>query len=98
MGHGGCGRRAVPMFFAGREPDDVAGTNFFDGTAFALGPTEAGGDDDGLAEGMRVPGGAGAGFEGDNCGGGASGRLRLEERIDPDCAGEPIGWAFGGGL
>ena len=61
----GGGRGAVPMVFAGREPDDVAGADFLDGSALALRAAAAGGDDQRLAERVGVPGGAGAGLEGD---------------------------------
>ena len=70
VGHGGGRGGTVPVFFARGEPDDIAGMDFCDGSAEALGAAGAGGDDDGLAEGMGVPGGAGAGLESD---GGASG-------------------------
>src|ERR1051325_5533838 len=98
MGHGGCWRGAVPMFFAGREPNNVARTNFFDGATFALRPADARSDDDGLTERMGVPRGAGARLECDHGGGGTRGGVWLEKRIDAHCAGEPIGWAFCGGL
>src|ERR1035441_8082010 len=65
VGHCGGWRRAVPVLFSGREPDDVAGADFFDGAAQALRAAEAGGDDEGLAERVRMPGGAGTGLEGD---------------------------------
>ena len=65
VGHGGGGRSAVPVFFAGGEPDDVAGSDFLDGAAQALGAAAAGEDNQGLTQRMRVPGGAGAGFKGD---------------------------------
>src|SRR5579871_6562146 len=97
VGHGGGGGGAVPVFLAGGEPDDVAGAEFFDGAAVALGPAEAGGDDEGLAEGVGVPVGAGAGFEGDGSGGDAGRILTVEEGVDADGAGEPVGGAFGGG-
>ena len=65
MRHGGRRRGAVPVLLAGRKPDDVAGPDFLDRAALALRPAAAGGDDQGLAERMGVPGGAGAGLEGD---------------------------------
>ena len=98
VGHGGGGGGAVPVFFAGWEPDDIAGVEFFDGSAEALGATGAGGDDQGLTERMGVPGGAGSGLEGDTGAGDAGGRWGLEKRIDADGAGEPVGGAFGGGF
>jgi hypothetical protein len=36
MRHGGGGRSAVPVFFAGREPHNVAGPDLLDRSAFAL--------------------------------------------------------------
>ena len=36
MGHRGGRRRAVPVLFARREPDDVAGPDFLDRAALAL--------------------------------------------------------------
>ena len=86
------------MFFAGGEPDHVAGVNLLDGAAFALCPAAAGGHDQGLAERVGVPGGAGAGLEGDAGAGDAGGVGGLEKRVDSDCACEPIGGAFFGWL
>ena len=97
VGHGGGGRGAVPMFFAGRKPDDVSGANFLDGTAPALGAAATGGDDERLAERMGMPSGAGAGLESDGGAGGARRRAGLKEWIDADRASEPIGGAFVGG-
>ena len=91
VGHGGVGSGAVPMFFAGREPDHVAGADFFDGAAPVLGPAAAGGDDQRLAERVRVPGGACAGLEGDAGSDGAGRGGRVEEAIDAHGAGEVIG-------
>ena len=62
---GGRWRGAVPMLFAGREANDVARMDFFDWTTFALGPTATGGNNEGLAQRMGVPGGPGAGFKRD---------------------------------
>jgi hypothetical protein len=50
VAHRRGGSSAVPVFFVGREPDHVAGADFFDGTAFALSPAAAGGDDERLTE------------------------------------------------
>lgn len=85
------------MFLAGREPDDVAGMDGLDGAAPALGEAGAGGDDERLAEGVGVPGGAGAGLKGDARALAAGGCRGLEEGIDPDAAGEVVGRAFGRG-
>jgi hypothetical protein len=56
--HGVGGGGAVPVFFAGGDPDDIAGVDFVLGLAPALHPAQAGGDEEGLAQGMRMPGGA----------------------------------------
>ena len=85
------------MFFAGWEPDDISGKDFFDGAAEALHTTAAGSDDQGLPEGMRVPCGAGTGLEGDSGTSDACWRWGVEKRIDADSAGEPVGGAFAGG-
>src|SRR5579863_7144524 len=77
MGHGGGRGGAVPMLFARREGDDVAGPNLLDWAALVLRPAAASGDDEGLAERMGVPGGARR-------------RVRLEQRVDADHAGEPV--------
>jgi hypothetical protein len=63
--HGCRGNGAVPVLFAGREPDHVAWADFLDGTALPPCPAGAGCDDQGLTKRMRVPGSPGAGFERD---------------------------------
>ncbi len=98
VGHGGGGGGAVPVFFSGGEPDDVAGVNLFDGTACALDPSAASGDDQGLSEGVGVPGGACSGLEGDGGAGNQGGVGCLKERVDADGAGEPVCGTFAGGL
>src|SRR5437016_1554469 len=63
-----CGwRSAVPMLFSRRKPYYVARTNFFNRAAFALSASIAGGNNQSLAERMRVPCGASAGLKGDTC-------------------------------
>src|SRR5260370_16126261 len=64
MAHRGGTGRAVPMFFAGLEPDHVARTDLLDRAALALRPAEPGSDDQGLAERMGVPRGGRSRFEG----------------------------------
>lgn len=95
MGHRRRRRCAVPMAFTRREPDDVAGADLLDGTAFALHATEARCDDQRLAERMGVPGGAGAGLEGDAGASRACGAGHGKQRVDTHAAGKPIGWSFG---
>ena len=90
VGHGRRWRGAVPVLLAGGEPDDVAGTDLLDWAAPALCPAAARGDDESLAERMRVPGSPRARLE---CHAGAlnEGRIgRLKERIDPHCTGKPV--------
>src|SRR5947208_2898371 len=60
VGHGGGGAGPVPVLLPGGEADDVSGMDLLDGTAFALGAAGASGDDEGLAQRVSVPGGAGA--------------------------------------
>ena len=83
-------RRAVPMFQTRREPNDIAGTDFLDGPAFALNPAEAESDDQCLAQRVRVPGGSGAGFERDARGSRSRWLFWLKQRINPQIAGEPV--------
>src|SRR5437660_1123433 len=61
-----CGRRrAVPVFFAWREPDDITRSDLLDRPALALRKAAAGRHDQCLSEGMGVPGRARAGLERD---------------------------------
>ena len=69
---------AVPVFFVRGEADDVALVDFFDVAALALHQAASGGYDQGLAERVGVPGGAGAGLEGDAGARGARGDRRFE--------------------
>ncbi len=63
MRHGGGRGGTVPVLFAGWEPDDVARADFFDGSSPPLNPATACGDNQGLTERVRGPGGASAGLE-----------------------------------
>src|SRR5260221_5286985 len=83
------GRRcSVPMFHAGRAPDDVAGPDFLDRAAPTLRPAKPERDDQGLAERVRVPGGTGAGLERDARAANARRLGRFEQRIHAHIAGE----------
>jgi hypothetical protein len=93
MRHGRSGCGAVPMFFAWREPDHIAGMNFFHRPAFALDPTATGGNDQRLPQRMRVPGGARARLECDARARHPCGRRRLKQRVNPHRAGKPVGRA-----
>lgn len=96
--HGRGGRSAVPMLFAGRKPNNVAGADFFHGSVFALRPAATGCDNESLAQRMRMPCGSRAGLERDACAGDAGRRGRLEQWIDAHCAGEPVCRALVGWL
>jgi hypothetical protein len=96
--HRGGRRRSVPVLFAGREPHHVTGPDFFDGTAFALRASEAGGDDQCLAKRMGMPCGARARLESDARAARARRSRRREQRIDADGAGEPVRRPLAGGL
>ena len=63
--HGRGGGGSMPMFFARREPDDIAGMDCLDRAAFALHASAASSHDQRLPQRMRVPRGASAGFKGD---------------------------------
>jgi hypothetical protein len=90
----GCRRGgAMPVFLARRKPDDIAGENFLDRTAVALGPAAASSDDKRLSERMRVPSRPGAGSE---CDVGACNTSRidgLKKSFDLDVAREVFGGA-----
>ena len=58
--------------------------------ALPLRPAAAGGDDQRLAERMRVPGGARARLEGDGIGGRARRGADRKQRVDAHGAGEPV--------
>jgi hypothetical protein len=83
----------VPVILAWLEVHPVAGADLLDGSAFMLAAADAFGDVDGLAVGVRVPSGPGAGSEVDEGGGGAGGRCGHGDRVDVDGAREPFPWA-----
>src|SRR4051812_37703409 len=89
--HGRGRRGSVPVLLARREPDHVAGTDLLDRAALPLDPAAAGRDDEGLPQRVGVPRGPGAGLE-CNARTGRTGRgVGLEEWVDADRAGEPVG-------
>src|SRR5262249_32921444 len=98
VSHCSCRGCAVPVFFAGSEPNHVARANLFDWSAFALRPAAAGCDDKRLTKRMGMPCRARARFEGDACALHKCGIRRLKERINSNDAGEPFGWPLHGGL
>src|SRR3954470_17889453 len=80
-----------------RKPHHVPGADLLDRTVLALHPSKTGGDDQRLAERVRVPGRPGTGFEGDLAAAHSPRVWSLKERIHPDRTGEPIGVPFGRG-
>jgi hypothetical protein len=68
VGHEAVGSCAVPVILSGLEEHAVAGVDDLDLSAAALAEPDALGDVDGLAVGVGVPGGAGAGGEVDAAG------------------------------
>src|SRR3954465_16029861 len=95
VGHGGGGRRAVPVLDARREPDHVAGPDLLLRAAPLLHPAETRRDDKGLSDGMRVPSRAGAGLEGDVPSRHPRRSGGWEHRIDPNRSCEVLRRAFG---
>jgi hypothetical protein len=53
-------RRSMPVFLTRRKPDHVAWIDFLDEATFALRPSAAGRNDNGLTEWMRMPRSAGS--------------------------------------
>ena len=80
----------MPMLFPCREPDHIAGTDFFDRSAHALYPSHTGGHDQGLPQGMGMPGGPGARFESHTCAAGPVRAVRGKQHIHADVAAEPV--------
>jgi len=84
----------VPMLLSWRKPDHISGVNLLDRVAFSLSPSAACSDNQGLSEGMGMPGGAGTWLKGD-AGTGNKGWIgRLKEGVDAYGAGKPLRWAF----
>ena len=90
----GCG--AVPVLLVGLEEDAVAGADDLDGSAAALAQADALGDEDGLAQRVAVPVGAGAGHEVHQVRGHPGRRRGGGDGVDVDVAGEPVAGALGG--
>src|SRR6267142_1461060 len=98
MRHGRGGRCAMPMPFARRAPDHIAGPNDLDRTAPALNQPAAGSHNQCLAKRVRVPCTPGAWLERD-VGAARTGRSgSLEKLVDTYRAGEILGRPSGRGL
>src|SRR3954468_20047284 len=98
VGHEAAPRGAVPVVLAGLEVHAVTGADDLDGAAFALAEANAFGDEDGLADRMGVPEGAGAGREMHDDGADARRGLGGLDHVDVHVAGEPVGRALEGVL
>src|SRR4051812_30123923 len=96
MDHEAVGSGAVPVLLVGLEQDAVAGADDLDGAAAALAQPDALGDEDGLAERVAVPVGAGAGHEVHQVGGEPGRRRGGGNCVDVDVAGEPVGRSLDG--
>src|SRR6185436_10048794 len=98
VGHGRGGGRAVPVFFAGSKPDHIPRMNLLDRAGPALRAPAAGGHNQRLTERVRVPRRARAGFESDARATHARGVSPIEQWIDANRAGEPVGRSLAGRL
>ena len=85
---------AMPVFFTGRKPDHIARPNFLDRSVPTLRPPKTRRDDQRLTKRMRMPGGTGTRLERDARATNTCRFRRFEQRINPNCAGKPIGWPF----
>src|SRR4051812_34437276 len=96
MGHESVRGCAVPVLFTWFDVDDVPGADFLDAASAVGDVADAIGDVEGLAAGVGVPCGAGAGGEADV--GASHGGLvvGVADAVDVDGAGEPVAGAGGG--
>jgi hypothetical protein len=94
--HRGCDCRPMPVLFAGREPNHIAGTDFLNWSAFALRPAAAGRHDQRLTERVRMPRGTRTRLERDAGPGNTRWFRDINQRINPHRAGEPICRPFTG--
>jgi len=88
---------AMPVAFAGRDADHVAGADNFNRVAFKLNAPGSSGDDQNLPQGVLVPRGARPRLEGHAAPGSPGVVGGIEQRIDADRSGEPVGRAGEGG-
>jgi hypothetical protein len=86
------------MLLARFKPDDITRPDLLDRSSLALREPAAGRHDQGLSERMRMPGRARAGLKRDAGAADARRIGRLEQRVDADCACEPLCRSFAGGL
>src|SRR4029077_10398722 len=89
---------AVPMLLTRGKPDHIAWPDFLDRATLALRPAQSRRNDQRLTEWMRMPGSARTRLESHA---GATNTRRfgwLEQRINANSTGKPIGLSFGGTL
>jgi hypothetical protein len=91
-------RRAMPVFLARRNPDDIPFADFLGRTASWLNPARASRDDQRLTQRVRVPCCARAGLERHAAAGGPGRSGRVEQRIGAYSAREVLGWSLPGKL
>lgn len=88
----------MPVLFARSEPHHVSRPDVLDWASFTLHPTGPRNHDQGLPEGMGMPGRPSARLEGHLTPGHTSGFRGSKQWIDTNRACEPLCWAFLGGL
>src|SRR5207302_8047872 len=91
------GGRAMPVFFAWREPHHITRPNLLDRATQPLHTAASRDDDQGLSKRMRVPRGPSPRFERDGSTCDTSRRWRLKQGIDAYRPGEVFGGSFGRG-
>ncbi len=94
VSHRGGGRCAVPVLMPWRAPNDVTCADLHNRFAFTLGPTTTSGDNEGLAQGMGVPCGAGTWLKRDTGYRNPCRFWREIQRINSHSAREVSFWAF----
>ena len=80
----------MPMLLARREPDHIAGVNFFNRIPLALRPPATGHDNQGLTKRMGVPCRSRAGLERDTGASRACRSVCLKQRVNAYRAGKPV--------
>src|SRR5689334_15912138 len=98
VAHSRGGRGAVPVLLVGGKPHHITGTNVLDRSTLTLNPAATGGDDQCLAERMRVPRSARPNLEGYEVHADAGRVRRIVQRINPHGSREILGWPLAGRL
>jgi hypothetical protein len=90
MRHSRSRRGSMPVLLSGREPDHITRPDLLDRSTFALSPATACCDDECLSQRMRMPGSPRPRLERDTRTLNQCRLRRLEKRIDPYRASEPL--------